>query len=54
MGTATDRANPDPLALTPKDGMAVEDDAVIEIASGFNVPGSGKRLQTIFARTPLA
>jgi len=38
----------------PKNGMAVETDAGIEIASGFNVPGSGKRLQTSFARTPPA
>jgi alkaline phosphatase D len=55
VGTPADVANAsDPLALTPKDSMTVADDAVLEIASGFNAPGSGKRLQTSFARTPLA
>ena len=32
----------------------METDAVIKIESGFNTPGSGKRLQTTFARIPMA
>lgn len=54
VGTLADVANSgDPLALTPKDSMTVENDAVIEIASGFNRPGSGQRLSVTSARIPL-
>ncbi len=53
VGTLADTQNPSPLALTPMENSTVETDAVIEIKSGFNQPGSGKRLETAFARIPL-
>jgi alkaline phosphatase D len=53
VGTLADLQNPSPLALTPFEGSPVETDAVLEIESGFNKPGSGKRLTTTFSRIPL-
>jgi alkaline phosphatase D len=53
VGTLADLQNPSPLALTPFEGSPVETDAVLEIESGFNQPGSGKRLATTFSRIPL-
>lgn len=53
VGTLADTQSSNPLALTPKEGMSIENDAVIEIAAGFNRPGSGQRLQVTSARIPL-
>lgn len=53
VGTLADTQNPSPLALTPIESSTVETDAVIEIKSGFNRPGSGKRLEVVSARIPL-
>jgi alkaline phosphatase D len=54
VGTLADLQKPGALALTPMPDSPVETDAVLEIESGFNAPGSGKRLKTISARVPLA
>jgi phosphodiesterase/alkaline phosphatase D-like protein len=54
VGTLGDLQNPDPLALTPFEDSPVETDAALAIESGFNKPGSGKRLMTTFSRIPLA
>lgn len=40
-------ADPDPLALVPRANSPVGTDKVLEIESGFNVAGSGKRLQVL-------
>jgi alkaline phosphatase D len=53
VGTLADLQNPSPLALTPFEGSPVETDAVLEIESGFNKPGSDKRLTTTFSRLRL-
>jgi len=53
VGTLADLQNPDALALTPFEDSPVETDAVLEIESGFNQPGSGQRLTTTFSRIPL-
>lgn len=42
-----------PLALVPFPDSPVDTDAVLEIEAGFNIAGSGKRLQTRFARFPV-
>lgn len=54
VGTLADTQNPSPLALTPMENSTVEDDAVIEIKSGFARPNSGKRLEVVSARIPLS
>ena len=54
VGTLADLQDPSPLALTPFEDSPVETDAVVEIESGFNQPGSAKRLTTTFSRIPLA
>jgi alkaline phosphatase D len=46
-----DTANP--LALVPFPDSPVDTDAVLEIEAGFNSAGSGRRLQTSFARFPV-
>jgi len=46
--------DPSPLALTPFEDSLVDTDAVLEIESGFNQPGSNKRLKTTTpSRIPL-
>jgi len=44
----------DPNAFVPFPNTPVETDAILEIEAGFNEPGSGARLETRFARWPLA
>jgi hypothetical protein len=41
------------LALVPFPDSPVDTDAVLEIEAGFNSAGSGRRLQTSFARVPV-
>ena len=53
VGTLADAANTaDPRALVPRADSPVVTDAVLEIESGFNRPGSDKRLTTTFSQLP--
>ncbi len=47
VGTLADLSNPSPDALIPLPGKTVETDRIVEIESGFNQPGSTKRLNVI-------
>ncbi len=53
VGTLGDVASPDPDALIPLPGSAVETDAVLKIRSGFAAPGSSERIVTESARVPV-
>jgi alkaline phosphatase D len=50
VGGPADAVNPSPTALVPLPTTAVDTDAVLEIAAGFNEPGRNDRLETTFAR----
>lgn len=50
VGDPANIGNPSPLALVPQEGDPVETDAIYEIASGFNAPNSGVRLEEVFRR----
>lgn len=52
VGSLADLTSPDPAALIPMPGKAVETDAVLSIVSGFNAPGSADRIVTESARVP--
>lgn len=53
VGTLADCQNPDPLGLLARADSPVEDDAVLEIDSGFNRRGQPRRLRTLSARIPI-
>ena len=55
VGTLADLQNTaDPLAMVPKADSPVVTDAVLEIQDGFNRPGSGQRISTMFSQLPSA
>lgn len=54
VGSPASVLSPDTTALVPFPDSPVETDAVLSIASAFNRPGSGARLETEFSRPSIA